>query len=119
MPTVSADSDDRSRDDLVLAAGQNSAFQLARRRQRSRLGVQLERVAVPDARGDRAVTTKPTGSGLVLALSREIVELHQGRLALARRDGGGMSVSVWLPGAEGTAAAALAASRARLTLTRS
>jgi signal transduction histidine kinase len=64
-------------------------------------------------------TTKPTGSGLGLAFSREIVELHQGRLALARRDGGGMAVSVWLPAAEGTPAAALAASRARLTLTRS
>lgn len=64
-------------------------------------------------------TTKPSGSGLGLALSREIVELHQGRLGLARRDGGGMSVSVWLPDPEGTPAAALAASRARLTLTRS
>jgi signal transduction histidine kinase len=64
-------------------------------------------------------TTKPTGSGLGLALSREIAELHQGRLGLARRDGGGMSVSVWLPDAEGMPAAALAASRARLTLTRS
>lgn len=62
-------------------------------------------------------TTKPTGSGLGLALSREIVDLHQGRLGLARRDGGGMAVSVWLPDAE-TPAAALAASRARLTLTR-
>jgi signal transduction histidine kinase len=64
-------------------------------------------------------TTKPTGSGLGLALSREIVELHQGRLGLRRRDGGGMSVSVWLPDAEGTPAGAVAASRARLTLTRS
>jgi signal transduction histidine kinase len=64
-------------------------------------------------------TTKPTGSGLGLALSREIVELHHGRLGLARRDGGGMSVSVWLPDAEGIPAGVLAASRARLTLTRS
>ena len=64
-------------------------------------------------------TTKPTGSGLGLALSREIVDLHQGRLSLARRDGGGMAVSVWLPDAEGTKAGALSASRARLTLTRS
>ncbi|HEY8923115.1 MAG TPA: sensor histidine kinase [Polyangia bacterium] len=63
-------------------------------------------------------TTKPNGSGLGLALSREIVELHQGRLGLARRDGGGVSVSVWLPDAQGTPAVALAASRARLTLTR-
>jgi len=64
-------------------------------------------------------TTKPTGSGLGLALSREIVELHQGRLGVARRDGGGLSVSVWLPDAPGTSVGALAASRARLTLTRS
>jgi len=64
-------------------------------------------------------TTKPTGSGLGLALSREIVELHHGRLGLARREGGGMSVSLWLPDAEGPPAAVLAASRARLTLTRS
>jgi two-component system, NtrC family, nitrogen regulation sensor histidine kinase NtrY len=63
-------------------------------------------------------TTKPTGSGLGLALSREIVELHEGRLGLARRQGGGMSVSVWLPDREGGAAVALATSRARLTLTR-
>ena len=63
-------------------------------------------------------TTKPNGSGLGLALSREIVELHQGRLGLARREGGGLSVSVWLPDAEGTTAGALVASRARLTLTR-
>jgi two-component system nitrogen regulation sensor histidine kinase NtrY len=63
-------------------------------------------------------TTKPTGSGLGLALSREIVELHEGRLGLARRDGGGMAVSVWLPDAAGTPASVLAASRARLSLTR-
>jgi signal transduction histidine kinase len=63
-------------------------------------------------------TTKPTGNGLGLALSREIVELHQGRLGLARREGGGMSVSVWLPDREGGPASLLAASRVRLTLTR-
>lgn len=62
-------------------------------------------------------TTKPSGSGLGLALSREIVELHQGRLGLARRDGGGMAVSVWLPDRAGSTAAVVA-SRARLTLTR-
>jgi signal transduction histidine kinase len=64
-------------------------------------------------------TTKPTGSGLGLAFSREIVELHQGRLRLVRRAGGGMSVSLWLPDTEGTPAAALLTRQARLTLTRS
>jgi two-component system nitrogen regulation sensor histidine kinase NtrY len=62
-------------------------------------------------------TTKPSGDGLGLALSREIVELHHGRLGLARRQGGGMSVSVWLPDREAGAAAMLSASRVRLTLT--
>jgi len=35
----------------------------------------------------------------------------------ARRQGGGMSVSAWLPDREAGAAALLAASRVRLTLT--
>jgi signal transduction histidine kinase len=61
-------------------------------------------------------TTKPTGSGLGLALCREIVDLHRGRLKLARRDGGGMAVSIWLPDRDGGPAGA--ASQARLTLTR-
>jgi two-component system, NtrC family, nitrogen regulation sensor histidine kinase NtrY len=64
-------------------------------------------------------TTKPSGDGLGLALSREIVELHKGRLGLARRQGAGMSVSVWLPDRDGGPAGALAASRVRLTLTSS
>lgn len=64
-------------------------------------------------------TTKPTGNGLGLALAREIVELHHGRLGLARREGGGMAVSVWLPDREGgSAPGVLDGSRARLTLTR-
>jgi signal transduction histidine kinase len=63
-------------------------------------------------------TTKPTGSGLGLALCREIVDLHRGRLKLARRDGGGMAVSIWLPDRDGGTGPAGAASQARLTLTR-
>jgi two-component system, NtrC family, nitrogen regulation sensor histidine kinase NtrY len=45
-----------------------------------------------------AFTTKPTGSGMGLALCREIVEAHGGRLRIGRRDGGGMAIAIWLPG---------------------
>jgi signal transduction histidine kinase len=42
-------------------------------------------------------STKRTGTGVGLALSREIVEAHRGRLTLANREGGGLCASVWLP----------------------
>src|SRR5262249_31950489 len=43
-------------------------------------------------------STKEKGTGLGLALCREIVEAHKGKLRIARRDGGGIVVSCWLPG---------------------
>jgi signal transduction histidine kinase len=61
-------------------------------------------------------TTKEKGSGLGLALCREIVDAHRGRLRLENREGGGATVTVWLPGRDSVLAGG--SSRARLTMTR-
>jgi len=42
-------------------------------------------------------STKRSGSGLGLALSREIAEAHGGRVQLANRNGGGLAVTLILP----------------------
>ena len=42
-------------------------------------------------------TTKPEGSGLGLALCREILDNHRGTLELRSRDGGGLTVTCRLP----------------------
>lgn len=44
-------------------------------------------------------STKPTGTGLGLTLCREVLEAHGGRITLANREGGGLAVTLWLPGA--------------------
>lgn len=67
----------------------------------------LEKALVP------AFTTKEHGSGMGLALCRDIVDAHDGRLRIGRREGSGMLVSFWLPSRTFDPTA----SRARLTLT--
>jgi two-component system, NtrC family, nitrogen regulation sensor histidine kinase NtrY len=44
-------------------------------------------------------SSKPTGSGLGLALCSEIVHAHGGTLRLERRAGGGIAVTCVLPSA--------------------
>jgi nitrogen fixation/metabolism regulation signal transduction histidine kinase len=59
-------------------------------------------------------STKEKGTGLGLALCREIVEAHRGKLRLMRRSGGGMEISCFLPGRS----TVVPARTGRLTLTR-
>jgi nitrogen fixation/metabolism regulation signal transduction histidine kinase len=44
-------------------------------------------------------STKSGGTGLGLALAGEIVDAHGGNVRIARRDGGGITVTFWIPDA--------------------
>lgn len=62
-------------------------------------------------------TTKEGGSGLGLALCREIIAAHGGSFALANREGGGVVVGLSLP-RKRTQDPSLSRSRAKLTLSK-
>lgn len=59
---------------------------------------QMAELLQPFMRGDKARTTK--GSGLGLAIVQRIANMHGGRLELRNRDGGGLTVRVFLPTSE-------------------
>lgn len=42
-------------------------------------------------------STKPGGTGLGLALAGEIIDAHGGSVRIARREGGGVAVTCWIP----------------------
>jgi len=42
-------------------------------------------------------STRPGGTGLGLALVNDIIDAHGGAVRIARREGGGMTVTCWLP----------------------
>ena len=80
-------------EDIVVAASTDSRFVTLEVRDRG-CGMDAEALS-------RAMlpfhSTKPGGSGLGLALCREIVEAHGGELRLAARQGGGVTVACRLP----------------------
>ncbi len=58
----------------------------------------LSQALLPFYSTKRAEPGTQGGAGLGLALVREIVEAHDGRVTLANRDGGGLCVAISLPG---------------------
>lgn len=67
-----------------------------------RLTVSDSGIGIPAEAADRLftpfATTKPSGTGLGLSLSKRIVEEHGGSISVVNRPGGGACVAVSLPG---------------------
>lgn len=58
---------------------------------------ELDRLFTTFSRGSNAVRLGVPGTGLGLVIVRAIVDLHGGQIDLTSNEGGGTSVSVWLP----------------------
>jgi two-component system nitrogen regulation sensor histidine kinase NtrY len=76
---------------LLVSQGQGQVRIEVRDRGPGMSGTVLENALVP------FYSTKRSGTGLGLALAREIAEAHGGRITLANRDGGGLTVTLILP----------------------
>lgn len=87
---VEAGSDTADVEIAVLDAGQQFLLQV-RDRGTGMTDTVLEQALLP------FYSTKRSGTGLGLALAREIAEAHGGRIRLSNRPEGGLIVSIWLP----------------------
>lgn len=94
--------------ELELTADKTGAWLIVRDRGKGMSDEVLRHALLP------FYSTKERGTGLGLALCREIVEAHGGKLRIENRAGGGVAVSCWLPDPQTTPAPA----QARLTLSR-
>jgi signal transduction histidine kinase len=90
---------------ITLAAGVGEASVRVEDRGPGVLSADIDRLFLPFYRSMQ--TAGRNGHGLGLAITRQIVENHQGRIDVANRSEGGLCVTVHLPGADaGTAAIA-------------
>ena len=89
--TVSAE----VRDGAVLVVVRDTGIGIAAR--------DMERIGRPFEQVDNLMVRRHKGTGLGLALSRSLVEMHGGRFALESREGVGTTVSFTLPLAPATA----------------